>query len=76
MSMSEVILIVIQLVGMVHDSIIFYIHKDEIEIMYKIIMESMSSNEYSIPIVGELTLGEIWGFGKEVTEKNIEEFMK
>jgi len=64
------------LVGMVHDSDVVYIHKDEIEIMYKIIMESMSSNEYSIPIVGELALGEIWGFGKEVTEKNIEEFVK
>jgi DNA polymerase-1 len=65
-----------QLVGMVHDSIVLYIHKNEIEIMYDIIMKGMNSNEYSIPILGELTLGEIWGFGKEVTKKNINEFIK
>jgi len=64
------------LVGMVHDSDVFYIHKDEIETMYKIIMDGMSSDEYSIPIVGELALGEIWGFGKEVAEKNISDFVK
>jgi hypothetical protein len=65
-----------QLVGMVHDSFIFYIHEDEIEIMYNIIMNGMNSNEYSIPILGDMILGEIWGFGEDVTNKNISEFIK
>lgn len=64
------------LVGCVHDSIVLYIHEDEVEEMYYLLKEAMEVFEYSIPILNEIELGSIWGFGTEITEKNLKEFCK
>jgi DNA polymerase I-like protein with 3'-5' exonuclease and polymerase domains len=63
-----------KLIGHVHDSIVLYIHKSEVEQMYHILKDCMEVFDYSIPILAEIELGSIWGFGEEVTEKNIDQF--
>lgn len=51
------------IIGMVHDSIVMYIHKNELEQMWYIIKEAMDDNEtYSIPLKGETDYGKVWGF--------------
>ena len=63
------------LVGCVHDSIVLYIHKNETEQMYYILKECMEVFDYSIPILAEVEYGDIWGFGTEIDENNIKEFV-
>jgi len=65
-----------RLIATVHDSIVLYIHKSEIKQMYNIIKTNMETFEYEIPIVCEIEMGAIWGFGEEVNESNIQEFSK
>ncbi|HPJ87238.1 MAG TPA: DNA polymerase [Candidatus Pacearchaeota archaeon] len=64
-----------KLVGAVHDSIVFYIHKDEVEIMYNLTLKYMNNTkDYIIPILGDFSLGEIWGFSKEITAEDLPKF--
>lgn len=64
------------IIGMIHDSILMYIYKSEVKLMYNIIKEAMDDyNTFGIPLISELELGQIWGFGKEVTDKNLIEFI-
>ena len=42
--------------------------------MYYTLKESMEVFDYIIPILTEIEYGKIWGFGEEVTEKNLKEF--
>lgn len=65
-----------KLIITVHDSIVMYIHKDEIEQMYYIIKEGMEVFDYDIPITCEISLGDIWGFSSEIKESNIKEFVE
>lgn len=66
-----------KMVAMVHDSLVFYIHKDEVKIVYDIVIKEMGDyTSYNIPIIGEIKLGNVWGNGKELTEKNLNEFIK
>jgi DNA polymerase-1 len=65
-----------RLIGCVHDSIVSYVHKSEIEQMYYLLKQSMERFDLSVPIVCEVEMGRIWGFGKEVTEKNMAEFIE
>jgi len=61
-----------KMVLMIHDSIGFKIHKDEILELYDICMEIMQDfNSYSVPIKADCSLGDIWGFGKEVNRDDI-----
>ncbi len=63
------------IVGMVHDSIVMYIHKSEVKQMYYIIKNAMEDyHSFDIPLIAEIEIGKVWGFGEEVTEKNIEQF--
>jgi DNA polymerase-1 len=63
------------IVGMVHDSIVMYIHKSEVEQMYYIIKNAMEDyTSFNIPLQCEVEMGSVWGFSKEVTEKNLHEF--
>lgn len=63
------------IVGMVHDSIVLYVHKSEVEQMYHIIKNAMEDKDsFDIPLEAEVEMGQVWGFGKEVTEKNLKEF--
>lgn len=63
------------IVASIHDSIVLYIHKSEVKEMYYIIKEAMEDyTSFEIPLVAEVELGTVWGFGEEVTEKNIEQF--
>jgi DNA polymerase I-like protein with 3'-5' exonuclease and polymerase domains len=64
------------LIATVHDSIVLYIHVDEIEKMYYLIKESMEVFEYEVPIICEQEYGTIWGFGEEINESNLKEFVK
>lgn len=61
-----------KIIGMIHDSVLFYIHKSEVKQVYEIVKNEMSDyTSYPIPIVGELKLGTTWGYGEEVTDQNI-----
>lgn len=64
-----------RLIGCVHDSLVGYCHKSEIEEMYHILKSSMERFDYSIPIVCDIQMGDIWGFGEEIKEKNMKEFI-
>ena len=64
-----------RLIATVHDSIVLYIHTSEIEQMYYIIKNSMETYEYDIPIIIEQEYGRVWGFGEEVNDKNLKEFI-
>lgn len=64
-----------KIIGMVHDSQLYYIHKSEVEIMYNLIMLSMENRtSFNIPITGDLNLSKVWGFGEEVTKENVKSF--
>ncbi len=64
-----------KLIGMIHDSLIFNIFKPEIKQVYEIIQKCMNNyTTYSIPLIGELKISKVLGFGKEVTNENIGEF--
>jgi len=66
-----------KMVMMIHDALVFLNRKDEIKsVYYDLIKKNMDYTCYSIPIEGEMSVGEIWGFGKEVNSKNIEDFIK
>lgn len=65
-----------RLFGCVHDSIVFYCHKDEVEIMYDLLQGSMNCFDYEIPITSELKIGKVWGFGKKVKRENIATFQE
>ena len=60
-------------INCVHDSIVLYIHKNEVKEMYYLLKNAMEVYEYSIPILVDIELGNIWGFGDEITEKNFVE---
>lgn len=63
------------IVGMVHDSIVMYIHKSEVEQMYRIIKNAMDDyTSFDIPLISETEMGSVWGFSKEINEKNLHEF--
>lgn len=62
------------LVGTVHDSIVLYIHKQEIKQMYYILKEAMEIFDYSIPILNEIEIGKIWGFSPEIEDFMIKEW--
>jgi DNA polymerase I-like protein with 3'-5' exonuclease and polymerase domains len=63
------------IVGMVHDSIVMYIHKSEVNQMYTIIKNAMDDHtSFDIPLVGEIEMGSVWGFSEEINEKNIHKF--
>lgn len=59
----------------VHDSEGGYLNKNELEQVYSILKENMEVFDYSVPILAEVECGGVWGFSKEITEKNIEEFI-
>jgi DNA polymerase I-like protein with 3'-5' exonuclease and polymerase domains len=65
------------LVGCVHDSIVLYLHKQEIEKMYYILKECMEVFDYTIPILCEMDVSidkdHPWGFGIELDENNLNE---
>jgi len=65
-----------RLIGCVHDSIVTYIHKSEIEIMYHLLKSSMERFDYNIPILADIQIGSIWGFGEDVDDNNLQEFIK
>jgi len=55
------------IVGMVHDSLVLYVHKDEVSIMKDIIKENMEDlYSFDVPITIEIQVGNVWGFGKEI----------
>lgn len=63
------------IVGNVHDSIVSYIHKDELEQMWHIIRECMENyTDYTIPILADIDYGKIWGFSPVM--KTIEDVKK
>ena len=52
---------------MVHDSLVLYVHKDEVSIMKDIIKENMEDlYSFDVPITIEIQVGNVWGFGKEI----------
>jgi len=63
-----------RLIATVHDSIVLYVHKTEIKEMYYTLKNAMECFDYEIPILCEIEMGRIWGFGKEITEKNLDVF--
>lgn len=60
------------LVGCVHDSIVLYIEKNEVFIMITLLKECMEVFDYTIPILAEVEIGDIWGFSPEIPDKLIE----
>ncbi|HRT03245.1 MAG TPA: DNA polymerase [Candidatus Diapherotrites archaeon] len=55
------------IVGMVHDSLVLYVHKDEVSIMKDIIKGNMEDlYSFDVPITIEIQVGNVWGFGKEI----------
>ena len=65
-----------RLIGCVHDSIVAYVHKSEIREMYNLFKTSMERFDYSIPILVDVQMGDIWGFGEDINSNNIDEFIK
>jgi len=65
-----------RLIGCVHDSIVLYVHKDEVEIMYGVLKNCMERFDYSIPILAEIEVGGVWGFSPEIHDKNLEGFVE
>jgi DNA polymerase-1 len=66
-----------KIVAMVHDSIVFYLHKDELYAMYQIIKDGMEDHtSFEIPLTCQLSIGDIWGFGEEVPAFDTEPFLK
>jgi len=61
-----------KLIGMVHDSVVLYLKKDEISIMCKIIKQSMERFDYSVPIICDIEVGKIWGFSAQIKNNTIE----
>lgn len=61
-----------RLIGCVHDSLVLYIHKNEVKEMYAIVKSSMERFDYNVPIVSEMEVGYIWGFSPEINDKMIE----
>jgi len=63
------------IVGNVHDSIVSYIHRDELEHMWHIIKNNMEDhNSYRIPILCDINYGKVWGFSPNM--KTIEDVKK
>lgn len=58
------------IVGTVHDAIVTMEHKDELEIMAKLKIECMDDYEtFKIPLISEMSIGNVWGFGKEIKKE-------
>ena len=52
-----------KIVGMIHDSIVFYVHKTEVRLLKSLTSECMdNSTDYSIPLLSEFGYGKILGF--------------
>jgi DNA polymerase I-like protein with 3'-5' exonuclease and polymerase domains len=59
-----------KILGMVHDSVFFKLHRLEITQVYDIVKEIMEDKTtYSIPILIDCALGPVWGFGKEIESR-------
>jgi len=51
---------------MVHDSLVLYVHKEEISIVKEIIKNNMEDlYTFDVPITIEIQIGTVWGFGEE-----------
>lgn len=65
------------IIGMVHDSLAFYIKEEETEKMYNIIKTNMEDHtHYKIPLLIDMKIGSTWGYGEKLTEKNVSTFQK
>jgi len=52
---------------MVHDSLVLYVHKEEISIVKEIIKNNMEDlYTFDVPITIEIQVGNVWGFGEEI----------
>jgi DNA polymerase I-like protein with 3'-5' exonuclease and polymerase domains len=67
-----------KVIGNVHDSVVMYIHKNELESIYwkaKEVFEEDIPENKGIPMLMEFDVadyfgkGEVWGFGEEITEQ-------
>lgn len=55
------------IVAMVHDSLVLYVHKEEISIVKEIIKNNMEDlYTFDVPITIEIQIGTVWGFGEEI----------
>lgn len=64
-------------IAMIHDSLVFYVHKDEIKQLALICKENMEQlTKWPIPIEVEFEFGHTWGFGFEVDFNNIDNSIK
>ena len=65
------------IVGMVHDSIVSYVHKNEVEEMYHILKNSMENKtDYNVELLADISIGNVWGFGEEVDENSVKKYLK
>lgn len=65
-----------KLVACVHDSAVGYCHKSEIKEMYHLLKDCMEFEWQGVPFVIDVAMGNVWGFGKEIDESNIDKFIE
>jgi DNA polymerase-1 len=61
-------------IAMVHDSLVFYVHKDEVKELALLCKRNMEVlDEWDIPILIDFEFGYTWGFSPELDYDNIDE---
>lgn len=63
-----------KMIGMIHDSLVNLAHKSEIETVYHIIKDAMEDYTFFIPLICEMEIGKVLGFGEKLDETNLRNY--